>query len=66
MMQLYSLLEKYGIANNTLVNFSSDNGPQKEEPGSIGGLYGRKGTIREGGIIRVPGIIEWPAVICGK
>ena len=60
-----SLLEKYGIANNTLVIFSSDNGPQKGEPGSTGGLSGRKGTIWEGGI-RVPGIIEWPAVICGN
>ena len=56
------LLKKHGVYNNTMLWFSSDNGPQKGEPGSTGGLKGRKGNIWEGGI-RVPGIIEWPAVI---
>lgn len=56
------LLQLHGVYNNTMLWFSSDNGPQKGEPGSTGGLYGRKGSVWEGGI-RVPGIIEWPAVI---
>ena len=57
-----ALLKEYNISDNTLLWFSSDNGPQTGEPGSTGGLRGRKGSVWEGGI-RVPGIIEWPRVI---
>jgi arylsulfatase A-like enzyme len=56
-----SVLQNY---NNTIVWFSSDNGPERGQ-GSTGGLRGRKGSLWEGGI-RVPGIIEWPAVIKGN
>ena len=56
------LLKKYNISNNTLFWFTSDNGPDQANPGKTGGLRAQKGTVYEGGI-RVPGIIEWPAVI---
>ena len=56
------ILHRHNLSCNTMVWFSSDNGPESQGPGSSGGLRGGKGTITEGGI-RVPGIIEWPAVI---
>ncbi len=60
---LRSGLKGMGIADNTLVWFNSDNGGL---PGvgcdSVGGLRGFKGSVYEGGL-RVPAIIEWPAVI---
>ena len=56
------LLHKYKVSYNTLLWFSSDNGPQSRTPGSAGGLKGMKGSVSEGGI-RVPAIIEWPQVI---
>ena len=40
----------------------SDNGPAKGSPGKTNGLRGRKGQVYEGGV-RVPGLIEWPAVV---
>ena len=56
-------LRQLGIARNTLLWFNSDNGGL---PGygkeTVGHLRGNKGTMYEGGL-RVPGIIEWPAVI---
>jgi len=51
-------LDELGVSDNTLVLFTSDNGPIA--PGSTAGLRGAKGTIWEGGI-RMPGIIRWPA-----
>ena len=51
------------VSNNTLLWFTSDNGAETFiNPGSTGGLRGGKHKLTEGGI-RVPGIIEWPAVI---
>jgi arylsulfatase A-like enzyme len=56
-------LRDLGIADNTLVVFNSDNGGLPGiTPSTTGGLRGNKGMVFEGGL-RVPGIMEWPAVI---
>lgn len=60
---LRSGLRKLKIADHTLLWFCSDNGGlPKIKPETTGGLRGNKGTIYEGGL-RVPAIIEWPAMI---
>ena len=56
-------LRRLKIAENTLLWYTSDNGPRnplRRDRESAGGLSGRKATLWEGGI-RVPTIIEWPA-----
>lgn len=56
-------LRDLGLAENTLLVFNSDNGGLPEiKPNTTGGLRGNKGQVYEGGL-RVPGIMEWPAVI---
>ncbi len=61
-------LEELGIDDNTLIIFTSDNGPHKEggaDPdyfNSSGPLKGYKRDLYEGGI-RVPMIARWPAKI---
>lgn len=55
-------LEAQGLAENTLVWFTSDNGPARTKwhnAGSSGGFREFKGHMYEGGL-RVPGIIRWP------
>lgn len=60
---LRASLRELGIADNTLLVFCSDNGGlPRIEPETVGGLRGNKGSVFEGGV-RVPGIVEWPAVI---
>ena len=60
--KLRNLLLQLGIRDNTLLWFSSGNGPDELSPGKTNGLRGAEGSLYEGGI-RVPGIIEWPDVI---
>lgn len=60
--RLMQYLEAMNLEENTLVIFSSDNGPAGYGPalkaGSTGGLRGRKVSVFEGGI-NVPFIVYW-------
>lgn len=66
--KLRAKLEKLGIDKNTIIIFSSDNGPHAEggnDPkffNSAGGLRGQKRDLYEGGI-RTPMIACWPGKI---
>ena len=60
--QLVATLERNGLRENTIVLFTTDNGPWlpfKLAGGSAGPLRGGKGTNFEGGQ-RVPAILSWP------
>ena len=58
--QILGKLVELGIDENTMVIFTSDNGPWFE--GSSGQFRNRKGTSWEGGL-RVPFIARWPSKI---
>lgn len=58
--RIVDLLRERNIEKNTLVIFTSDNGPWYE--GNPGVFRGRKGQSLEGGF-RVPFIARWPAKI---
>jgi arylsulfatase A-like enzyme len=65
--RLRETLRNLGVADDTMIWFCSDNGPEGQEQanrtqGSAGPFKGRKRSLYEGGI-RVPAVLEWPAQI---
>lgn len=64
-------LDREGLTENTIIVFTSDNGPQFGGPGDMdstrhnGFLAGCKSVVLEGGI-RVPALLRWPAGFEGK
>jgi arylsulfatase A len=64
-------LDRLGISENTIVLFTSDNGPQFTGSGEMDsrrfnrGFAGAKLLVYEGGI-RVPLIVRWPAGLEGR
>lgn len=60
--RLREVLQSKGTAENTMLWYSSDNGPESSATSGAGtsGLFrGRKRSLYEGGV-RVPGLLVWP------
>lgn len=60
--QITNTLRALGLAENTIVIFTSDNGPSPLATGSAAPLSGRKHTVLEGGL-RVPCVMWGPGRI---
>lgn len=63
--RLYHTLEAWGVSQNTMIWFCSDNGPEGRtgkdgrNRGSTAGLRGRKRSLFDGGV-GVPALLHWP------
>lgn len=65
--RLRAELRGLGIQDETMLWYSSDNGPTirgSTAKGTAGPFRGHKGQLYEGGV-RVPGILEWPEGVTG-
>ncbi len=65
--RLQTFLKEQNEYDNTVIFFTSDNGPEGRTrkgrtQGTAGDFRGRKRSLYEGGV-RVPGLMTWPAVI---
>lgn len=68
--EILETLDREGLRENTIILFSSDNGPQFGGKGDLRinrfncGFRGAKGSVHEGGI-RIPLLMRWPAGLQG-
>jgi arylsulfatase len=62
--KLLAVLDELGIADNTIVTYSTDNGPHKNSwpDAAVSPFRGEKNTNWEGGW-RVPAMVKWPGQI---
>ncbi|MBT5902250.1 MAG: sulfatase [Opitutaceae bacterium] len=60
--QILAKIQELDLAANTLVIFTSDNGPERRTPGTAAPLQGTKHTVFEGGL-RVPFLAWWPGQV---